>query len=163
MIADVRTAVQTVRYALRKQAPEPELALLPEQLDGWCELAEAISYHHLSAQGYAVHSNQVEELGGAYRHAFLVVEDRNDRCLVDPTFGQFAFRGPGESLRESPAGRELLSRLLEDGHAPWTVETARVYGQAFDLKDNPYGQALLSNRPMGYQPAVFLSLLPERS
>lgn len=161
MIADVRSAVQTVRYALRKQAPEPDRALEPEQLDGWCELAEAISYHRLAARGYGVHSNQVEELGGTYRHAFLVAESEDGCELLDPTFGQFLHKGPGESLAASEPGRELLGRLLEDGHAPWTVETARVYGEAMRIEGNLYESALLSDRPMGYQPSLFQSLLPE--
>lgn len=160
MIADVRAAVSTVRYALKKQAVEPERALQPEQLDGWCELAEAIAFHQLRAQGYGVRSNQVEELGGAYRHAFLVVQGEGQNQLVDPTFGQFLAKGPGQKLQSSPLGRELLARLLEDGHAAWTVETARVYGECMEISGNPYTAALQSRRPMGYQPLLFQSLLP---
>jgi hypothetical protein len=162
-IHPIHSAVDQVRHALRRQIhAKPEEALTPEQLDGWCELAEAIEYHHLVDKGYPqkdLHSNQVAELGGNYRHAFLVVAGPQENQLVDPTFGQFLTKGPGQSLQTTEQGRKLLGQLLEEGHAPWNRQTATLYGQAMQISGDLYQEALQSERPMLYQPSIFKSLL----
>lgn len=159
----IDSAVNQARRALRRQlGASPEEALTPEQLDGWCELAEAVEYHHLLGQGYSqgqLHSNQVEELGGRYRHAFLVVQGQPESQLLDPTFGQFLSRGPGQSLQASQAGRELLQQLLSQGHAAWNHRTATLYGHAMNIPGDVYQKTLASQRPMAYQPVLFQSLL----
>lgn len=167
MIQFIPKAVSDVRFALTRQAIQSglaaELALEPEQVDGWCELAEAISYHQLLQAGLPredLHSNQVAELGGAYRHAFLVVGHPQESYLVDPTFAQFSQKLPGAALRQTPAGREFLELLLEQGHAPWNRLNASLYGQAMGIFGDVYMKALESQRPLHYERVIFESLLP---
>jgi hypothetical protein len=158
----VQAAVEQARHALRRQSSTTNDSLTPAQLDGWCELAEAVEYHHLLSQGHApevLHSNQVGELGGAYRHAFLVVDGQSEPHLLDPTFGQFFQRGPGQSLQETAKGRMLLSQLLQEGHAPWSPLNAQLYAEAMGIPGSLYERALESQRPMLYQPGLFASLL----
>lgn len=166
--------VSRVRQALVRQArdfalPEQE-ALTPEGLAGWCELSEAIAWHTLKEQGVAegsLHSNQLQELLGGWRHAFLVVSASPDEhYLVDPTFGQFCGEGslglPGHRMAESHEGRRFAEQLRRDGFIRWDRAHAAVYETAFSGKPATpefYDATTRSQRPMGYQPAVFQSLL----
>lgn len=166
MIQFIPKAVADVRFALTRQAVQSgraaEVALEAEQVDGWCELAEAISYHQLLKAGLPkedLHSNQVGELGGAYRHAFLVVGHPQESYLVDPTFAQFSPKLPGAILQQTPEGSDFQKQLLAQGHAPWNRLNASLYGQALGIPGDVYTKALESQRPMHYERVIFESLL----
>ena len=170
----IRQIVAAVRSGLARQAEEsgkpPSEAFTPEGLAGWCELAEAMAYHRLSSEGVEskqLHSNQVAELLGGWRHAFLVVTTADQgNYLVDPTFGQFFSPGslgtPGRRLQSTPAGQAMARDLLDQGAIEFTPQAAALYETAFSGQDATsefYSKALASQRPMHYSPVIFASLM----
>jgi hypothetical protein len=149
----------------------------PENIEGFCEMAEGMAWHHLKKLGVpesSLRSNQAQELFGQYRHAFLVTEmPDGKRYLLDPTARQFypsdpgsKLAGPGEFMRGAPESASIAHELLEKGYVELTEDAARFYAQSFGGPAQATGQQMLdllssSTRKMNYSPILFSGMMPE--